>query len=115
MLYQGFDEKAHTSQLLSVVTDPVCNIIVTLLIQSENDSPPTGERMPQKEVSDHSCFLFISRVVSRLEFSQLVRTDAKDGFIVDINFEQVHSSELLYYAIDSESCSIGGRTAKEHA
>ena len=80
MLYQGFDEKAHTSQLLSVVTDPVCNIIVIPQIQLEYDSPPTGEWVPQKEEPHHSCFLFISRVVSRLEFSQLVRRDAKDVF-----------------------------------
>ena len=87
MLYQGFDEKAHTSQLLSVVTDPVCNMAVMTIVsfvsppvQLKYDPPPAGEWVPQKEEPYHSCFLLISRVVSRLEFSQLVRRDAKDVF-----------------------------------
>jgi hypothetical protein len=53
MLYRGFFEKEHkindTSQLLSIVTYPVCYITVVSIanvspvIQLVYDSPPTGE------------------------------------------------------------------------
>ena len=51
--------------------------------------------------------------MSRTEFSKLCMRDAKYVFIKKfMNFENVHSSQLLYYVVDSEICihSIGGKT-----
>ena len=49
MLYQEFYGKEHTSQLLSIMAYPVCNITVMTMaivsppIQLEYDFPPTGK------------------------------------------------------------------------